>query len=116
MNDLSASELERLRADHLVETAWLRDHLDAPQIRVVDMRGEVRTQTEADGRQTAEYRGRPDLYAAGHVPGAVYLDWTSDLIDEADPVPAQAAPPDKLARVLGEKGIGGEHLVVAYDD
>jgi len=111
-----SEDWSRLRAEHLVETEWLAAHMDDPGVRVVDLRGEVRAQTEESGYQTAEYLGRPDAYAAGHVPGAVYLDWTSDLIDEADPVPAQAAPAEKLARVLGERGIGSEHLVVAYDD
>lgn len=109
-------ELERLRGEHLVETDWLAEHLGDPGIRIVDMRGEVQSQTDETGYQTARYTGRWDQYAAGHIPGAIYLDWTSDLIDENDPVPAQAAPPEKLARVLGERGIGDEHLVIAYDD
>lgn len=109
-------DLDRLRSEHLVETAWLAAHLDDPNVRIVDMRGEVRSQTDETGYQTAQYLGRRDQYEAGHIPGAVYLDWTTDLIDEHDPVPAQAAPPEKLARVLGDHGIGDEHLVVAYDD
>ncbi len=111
-----AADLARLRAEHLVETDWLQAHLDDPAVRVVDMRGEVRTRTEPDGYQTAEYLGCREAYLASHVPGAVYLDWTTDLADEADAVPAQAAPAEKLARVLGDRGIGSEHLVVAYDD
>jgi thiosulfate/3-mercaptopyruvate sulfurtransferase len=113
---LSEAELQRLREAHLVETAWLAEHLDDPSIRLVDMRGSVKTETQENGYQTAQYLGRGDDYAAGHIPGAVYLDWTRDLIDESDPVPAQAAPPEKLARVLSERGIGDGHLIIAYDD
>jgi thiosulfate/3-mercaptopyruvate sulfurtransferase len=113
---LTDLELQRLREAHLVETAWLAEHLEDPSIRSVDMRGSVQTETQENGYQTAQYLGRAEDYAAGHIPGAVYLDWTRDLVDEDDPVPAQAAPPEKLARVLGERGIGNEHFVIAYDD
>jgi thiosulfate/3-mercaptopyruvate sulfurtransferase len=104
------------RAAHLVEPAWLRDHLDDPSVRVVDIRGTVRTETAPDGSQQAVYEGARTDYDADHLPGAVFLDWTRDIVDERDPVPAQVAPPEKLSRVLGERGIGDEHLVVAYDD
>lgn len=110
------AETDARREQHLVDTAWLAAHLEDPAVGIVDMRGTVRTQTDDTGRQTAEYRGRQADYAARHIPAAVYLDWTTDLVDERDPVPAQVAPPEKLARVLGERGIGGEHLVVVYDD
>jgi len=113
---MTDSQLAALRAEHLVETDWLAEHLNDPQVRIVDLRGEVRTQTDETGYQTGEYLDHRDEYAAGHLPGAVYLGWTTDLIDEHDPVPAQVAPPEKLARVLGEQGIGDDHLVIAYDD
>lgn len=105
-----------LRDQHLVETDWLAERLDDPRIRIVDMRGRVKSTTAEDGFQTAEYLGAHEEYLKGHVPGAVYLDWTSDLVDENDPIPAQAAPPEKLARVLGQAGIGDGTLVIAYDD
>lgn len=108
--------LTELRAEHLVETDWLAEHLRDPRVRVVDLRGEVKTRTDETGYQTGEYLDHRDEYAAGHIPGAVYLGWTTDLVDEHDPVPAQVAPPEKLARLLGEAGIGDDHLIVAYDD
>lgn len=80
------------------------------------MRGKVQSSTQPDGSQSATYLGCREAYTEGHIPGAVYLDWTSDLVDEHDPVPAQAAPAEKLAQVLGAAGIGDETLIVAYDD
>jgi thiosulfate/3-mercaptopyruvate sulfurtransferase len=102
------------RADLLVETTWLAEHLNDPQIRIVDMRGYVRT-VEHDGVQDALYIGALDEYARGHIPGAVYIDWSSDIVDLDDTVEAQIAPPARFAEVLGNLGIGDQHLVVAYD-
>jgi thiosulfate/3-mercaptopyruvate sulfurtransferase len=102
------------RSRFLVETSWLAEHLDDPQIRIVDMRGYVRTVVR-DGVQDAEYVGAREEYERGHIPGAVYIDWSSDIIDPNDPVEAQIAPPERFAEVMGRLGIGDEHLVVAYD-
>ena len=44
------------RAAHLVEPAWLREHLHDPTIRVVDIRGVVRTETGPDN--TADVHNR----------------------------------------------------------
>jgi thiosulfate/3-mercaptopyruvate sulfurtransferase len=108
--------VQRRRGEHLVETDWLEARLSDPAIRIVDMRGVVRAETLENGYQTAQYVGCAGDYASAHLPGAIYLDWTSDLIDEDDPVPAQVAPPEKVSRLLGDRGIGSEHLVIAYDD
>lgn len=106
-----------LRAQHLVETDWLAQRIAEgdDSLRVVDMRGRVELQTEPDGTQISRYLGAREEYEQGHIPGAIYLDWTKDIVDENDPVPVQMASFEKLARVFAEAGIGNEHLVVAYD-
>ena len=114
---MSVQDLAELRHAHLVEPEWLalKPASGAPLLRIVDMRGYVRTQTNAEGVQVATYVGAREEYAAGHLPGAIYLDWTEDIVDENDPIPAQIAPPEKFARVLGAAGIGDEHEVIVYD-
>jgi len=102
------------RSELLVEASWLAEHLNDPHIRVVDMRGYVRT-VEHDGVQDALYVGARDEYEHGHIPGSVYIDWSSDIVDHNDAVEAQIAPPARFAEVLGNLGIGDQHLVVAYD-
>jgi len=104
-----------MREEHLVDSEWLAAHLNDPQVRIVDIRGYVKTKEQEDGSQKADYVGAQEDYQQAHIPGAIYLDWTSDIVDLADPVPAQVAPPEKLAKVLGEAGIGDEQLVVVYD-
>lgn len=103
------------RTRWLIEPEWLEAHLQDPTLRVVDMRGVVETATDAGGRQHAVYRGLCEEYLAAHLPGAIYLDWTSDIVDLDDPVPVQAAPPARIAEVLGAQGIGDDTFVVAYD-
>nr|BBH91820.1 sulfurtransferase [Thermogemmatispora argillosa] len=99
----------------LVEPAWLEEHLHDPRLRIVDMRGYVRTVEYGAGEQEAVYEGARAEYEQGHIPGAVYLDWTSDIVDPDSEVKAQLAPPERFAAVLGRLGIGDEHIVVAYD-
>lgn len=93
----------------LVGVAWLHEHLNDEQLRIVDCRFSL--QDPQAGRQA---------YAAGHIPGALFLDLEQDLCAPVrpdrrggrHPLPA----PEALAQTLGARGIGNEHLVVAYDD
>ncbi|HJQ29511.1 MAG TPA: sulfurtransferase [Rubrobacter sp.] len=102
-------------SDPLVTTDWLADHLQDENLRVVDIRGYVKKTDLGEGRQKADYLAARDEYDEAHVPGAVYVDWTSDITDPDDPVPVQIAPPERFARLMGSLGIGGDTHVVAYD-
>lgn len=102
------------RNQFLVETEWLADHLNDPHLRIVDMRGYVRA-VERDGVPDALYVGARDEYEQGHIPGALYIDWSSDIVDPDSPIEAQVAPADRFAEVLSHLGIGDQHLVIAYD-
>jgi thiosulfate/3-mercaptopyruvate sulfurtransferase len=79
------------------------------------MRGYVKTTLLGEGKQQAQYLGARDEYDAGHIPGAVYVDWTKDIIDPDDPVPAQLATPEQFAALMGQLGIGDDSYVVIYD-
>lgn len=115
--ELTKNELEELRRKHLIETAELQSLIDAKDenLRIVDLRGYVRTHTDPDGYQTAEYTSAPQEYAESHIPGAIYIDWTTDIVDTDNPVPAQLATAEKLADVLSNAGIGDSSMIVAYD-
>src|SRR5947207_4511658 len=102
------------RSRFLVETPWLAKHLQDPDLRIVDMRGYVRT-VEKDGIQEARYESARDEYEQLHIPGAVYIDWTRDIVDLDDAIKAQIALSEQFAQMMGRIGIGDEHLVVAYD-
>lgn len=101
--------------DPLVSTRWLAERLDEPDLRVVDIRGYVDKETQEDGSQRAVYRGAPGEHEEAHIPGAVFVDWTTDITDPDDPVPAQIAPPERFAEAMSSRGIGDSTKVVVYD-
>jgi thiosulfate/3-mercaptopyruvate sulfurtransferase len=101
--------------DSLVSTAWLEEHLEKAEIRVVDIRGYVKKKDLGGGRQEAEYLAARDEYDKAHIPGAMYVDWTRDITDPDDPVPAQVASPDRFAALMSSLGIGDDAHIVVYD-
>src|SRR5918999_268776 len=101
--------------DPLVTTEWLAAHLDDEKVRVVDIRGYVDKTDLGGGRQKAEYLAAREEYDEAHIPGAVYVDWTSDITDPDDPVPAQIAPPERFADRMRSLGVGDDTRVVVYD-
>jgi len=101
--------------DPLVTTDWLAVHLEDEDLRVVDIRGYVKKSDLGGGRQKAEYLAAREEYDEAHIPGAVYVDWTSDITDPDDPVSVQIAPPERFAGSMGPLGIGDDTSVVIYD-
>jgi thiosulfate/3-mercaptopyruvate sulfurtransferase len=92
------------RPELLASTDWLADNLNRPEVRVVD----VRWRPDGTGRTA---------HATGHVPGAVYLDWATELVDTDDESGLfLLAPPSKLAAALMRAGVGDGTTTVLYDD
>ncbi|MDX6550440.1 MAG: thiosulfate/3-mercaptopyruvate sulfurtransferase [Gaiellales bacterium] len=94
-------------SDVLESVEWLRENLD--RVRLLDVRGEV-----AAGQP--RYRAYPDRYRAGHLPGAVFADWSLDFTDRSAAVPVTIATPEGFAADATRLGIGADTPVVAYDD
>ena len=91
------------RPELLASTEWLADNLDRPGLRVVD----VRWRPDGTGRAA---------HLAGHVPGAVHLDWSADLVSDEEAGLFLLAGPEQVANALGRVGIGNGTTVVLYDD
>jgi thiosulfate/3-mercaptopyruvate sulfurtransferase len=53
------------------------------------------------------------LYDVGHIPGAVKIDWVSDL---NDPVIRDYIDSERFAQLMSEKGISNDTTVVFYGD
>jgi thiosulfate/3-mercaptopyruvate sulfurtransferase len=99
----------------LVSADWLAQRLTQPGIQIVDIRGYVKTEDLGDGRQHAEYVGARDEYEREHLPGSVFIDWTTDIVDPDHQVKAQLAPAERFAEVMSQRGIGDETDVVVVD-
>ena len=81
------------RADVLVTADWAEKNIGA------------------DGVVFVEVDEDTSAYARGHVPGAVRLDWRTDLQDQ---VRRDVLGPEAFGRLLGGRGIAGDHTVVLY--
>ena len=91
----------------LVDVATLQRHLDDPNWLVVDVR-----------HQLADTGYGERAYAAGHIPGAIFLHCDRDLSGPMNGSNGRHPLPDphRLAARLGEIGIGEATQVVVYDD
>lgn len=84
---------EYARSDVLVDTDWLEQNLGNDDIAII----------EVDEDFTA--------YEKGHIPGAVSLNWQTDLHD----LPRRDfVSGDQLAKLLGERGIDNSKTIVLY--
>ena len=99
----------------LVSSQWLSKRLTQPDLRIVDIRGYVKTEDLGQGRQHAEYLGARDEYDHEHIPGSVYVDWTTDIVDPDHEVKAQLAPADRFSEAMSSLGIGNKTDVVVVD-
>ena len=81
--------------EKLVSTEWLADHLDEPGLVVVESDEDVL------------------LYETGHIPGAVKVDWHTEL---NDPLIRDYRDPEAFAALMSQKGIGRDDTIVFYGD
>jgi thiosulfate/3-mercaptopyruvate sulfurtransferase len=79
----------------LVETQWVAEHLNDPDIRIVEADEDVL------------------LYDLGHIPGAVKIDWVSDL---NDPLVRDYLNKEGFEQLLSRKGISNDTTVIFYGD
>ena len=104
--------MEQPRDSPLVETDWLAARLDDPALRIVDIRGIIKP-PEAP---KPWYLPQLDAYREGHIPGAVFVDWTEDIVEPTAPAHMTLAGPERFKALMERLGIGDSHTVVIYDD
>ena len=92
-------------------TDWLSQHLDDPDLVVLDCT--VRTEDEDDGG-FRNISGRAD-YDRGHIPSAAFADLTCDLCDGDSPIEFAVPTPAQFCSAMGELGVGDDSRVVLYD-
>ena len=81
--------------ERLVSTEWVAQHAGTPSVVVVESDEDVL------------------LYETGHVPGAVKIDWHTDL---NEPDTRDYVDGEQFAQLMARKGIGREDTVVIYGD
>jgi thiosulfate/3-mercaptopyruvate sulfurtransferase len=94
-NDSSAKFADYAHPERLVSTDWLAEHLDDPDVVVVESDEDIL------------------LYNTGHVPGAIKVDWVADLNDSIvrDYLSAEA-----FAALASKSGIKRDTTIVFYGD
>ncbi|MEO8140267.1 MAG: sulfurtransferase [Gemmatimonadota bacterium] len=83
------------RPDVLVSTDWVAAHLADPSVRLIESDEDLL------------------LYEVGHIPGAVKVDWVTDLNDA---VTRDYLDRDQFQRLLRAKGINADTTLVFYGD
>jgi thiosulfate/3-mercaptopyruvate sulfurtransferase len=91
-------------ADPLVSTAWLTDHLEAPDVRIVD----------ASWYFPHEERDAKAEHALAHIPGAVFFD-IDEIADETLGLPHMLPSGVKFASRVRKLGLGDGSRMVIYD-
>ncbi len=81
--------------DVLVSTEWVQEHLNDPSIRLVESNEDTL------------------LYASGHIPGAVHVDWTRDLNDQ---VRRDYVTKSGFESLMSRIGVKPDTTVVFYGD
>jgi len=93
--DSAAKFAEYAHPEMVVTTEWVNSHLDDPDLVVAESDEDVL------------------LYDTGHVPGAVKLDWHTEL---NDPVTRDYVDGPGFARLMSQKGISRDTTLVLYGD
>ena len=79
----------------LVSTDWVAEHLNDPNVRIIESNEDTL------------------LYAAGHIPGAVQVDWTADLNDQ---VRRDYITREGFEQLMSRIGVTPDTTVVFYGD
>lgn len=96
--DAPAAPSEYVNSEILVDTEWIAENLDNPDVILVDV------------------SSNPDSYAEGHIPGAVYVHPGSRLTNPEDSTQGQILTRDALSELFSEIGVTHDTTVVLYDD
>ncbi|MFC3676691.1 3-mercaptopyruvate sulfurtransferase [Ferrovibrio xuzhouensis] len=96
--------MDYVNSEALVSTEWLAEHLNAPDLRIVD----------ASWYLPAMNRDGKAEYARQHIPGAVFFD-IDEISDTASDLPHMLPSPEKFASRMRTLGIGDGNRIVVYD-
>ena len=101
---------------YLVDAAWLQDHLDDPELRILDCTVYLPNYFEESAQEKVNIVPGLQDYNRSHIPGSVFVDLVGDLTDKSNkrfmfPMPSA----DQFASVMSRLGVGEGTRVVLYD-
>ncbi|EPF4175988.1 3-mercaptopyruvate sulfurtransferase [Escherichia albertii] len=85
---------------------WLAEHIDDPEIQIIDARMAPPGQEDRNVAQE---------YLHGHIPGAVFFDIEA-LSDQTSPLPHMLPRPETFAVAMRELGINQDKHLIVYDE
>ena len=97
--------------DTLVTTDWLSQHLDDPDLVLLDCTVVTKQDT---GGGFHNVSGRAS-YDAGHIPSAGFADLKGNLCEGNSPVEFAVPTPEQFCAAMGALGVGDDSRVVLYD-
>ncbi|MEM8947109.1 MAG: sulfurtransferase [Planctomycetota bacterium] len=91
-----AGETTAERSPVLVDPTWVAQWASQPNVRLLEV-------------------GQREDYVAGHIQGAMFVDWIVDITDPACPQRYNAAPREQFEALLRRLGISDQTTIVLYD-
>jgi thiosulfate/3-mercaptopyruvate sulfurtransferase len=89
---------------NIVTTDWLEEHLEAPDIRIID----------SSWYFPHEKRNADQEFMESHIPGACFFDIDKIKDDQTD-LPHMLPPSEMFNSTMRKLGVGDGHKVVIYD-
>ena len=108
---VNPAAMESSPMDSLVSAEWLREHLDDPDLVVLDCSVVIESDGQGGFRAV---NGRPS-YEAGHIPTAGFADLKGELSDTTAEIGYAVPTPEAFAAAMGSLGVGDDTRVVLYD-
>lgn len=97
--------------DSLVTAEWLMEHLDDPDLVVLD----ATVMIESDGSGGFRTVNGIANFEAGHIPTAGFADLKGDLSDKDAGIGYAVPSPEQFAAAMGALGVADDTRVVLYD-
>lgn len=86
---------EYVHPDVLVSTQWVADHMNDPGVKILESNEDIL------------------LYDIGHIPGAIKIDWQTELQDQ---LIRDYVDKDNFEKLMSKKGVSNDTTVVFYGD
>ena len=99
-----------IHPEYLVETDWLAQHLNDPNVLVLD----CTTHLIPDPKITYQVKPGREDFEQGHIPGAQFVDMLRDVSDTSQRLRFMRQSPDDFATAMRRFGANGTTRIITY--